>query len=69
MRSWTDSKVVFTGQKNNIFMDKVIGRCMRCKENKEMKDIEEVVMKNGMKAAKGKCVDCDCNMYKILGKA
>lgn len=48
---------------------KVIGRCMRCKENREMKDIEEVVMKNGMKAAKGKCVVCDCNMYKILGKA
>jgi len=50
-------------------MDKVIGRCMKCKENKEMVDVEEVVMKNGMKAAKGKCKDCGTGMYKILGKA
>lgn len=47
----------------------VEGRCMRCKANREMKDVQEVVMKNGMKAAKGKCSVCDTNMYKILGKA
>jgi len=42
---------------------------MRCQENdKEMVDVEEVVMKNGMRAAKGKCKDCGCGMYKILGK-
>lgn len=47
----------------------VEGRCMRCKETREMKDVEEVVMKNGMKAAKGVCVKCGTKMYKILGKA
>jgi hypothetical protein len=34
-----------------------------------MKDVEEVVMKNGMKAAKGLCSVCGTKMYKILGKA
>lgn len=46
----------------------VTGRCMKCKENREMKDVEEVTMKNGMNAAKGKCTICGTNMYKILGK-
>ncbi len=44
------------------------GRCMRCKENKEMKDTEEVTMKNGGTMVKGVCVDCGCKMCKILGK-
>ena len=47
----------------------VQGRCMKCKEQREMKDVEEVVMKNGMKAAKGSCTICGTGMYKILGKA
>ncbi|MFC1685400.1 DUF5679 domain-containing protein [Nanoarchaeota archaeon] len=46
----------------------VEGRCMKCKENREMKDVAEVEMKNGMMAAKGKCTKCGTNMYKILGK-
>ncbi len=46
----------------------VEGRCMKCKEQREMKDVTETVMKNGMKAAKGKCKVCGTNMYKILGK-
>lgn len=46
------------------------GYCVKCrKKNQKMKDVEEVVMKNGMKAAKGKCVECGIGMYKILGKA
>jgi hypothetical protein len=44
------------------------GRCMRCKANKEMKDVEESTMKNGGTMAKGTCVDCGCKMCKILGK-
>ncbi len=39
---------------------------MRCKCQKEMADVEEVTMKNGRPAAKGKCVDCGCKMFKIL---
>ena len=50
-------------------MEKIIGYCMKEKMKREMTDIEEVVMKNGMKAAKGKCVKCSCGMYKIIGKA
>lgn len=48
---------------------KVSGHCMRCKKTREMKDVKEVKMKNGMKAAKGLCVKCECKMYKILGKS
>ena len=47
----------------------VQGRCMKCKERREMKDSEEVTMKNGMRAAKGKCKVCNTGMYRILGKA
>lgn len=45
------------------------GRCMKCKTEREMLDVKEVVMKNGMKAAKGKCKVCGTKMFKILGKA
>lgn len=45
------------------------GRCMKCKAEREMKDVKEVVMKNGMKAAKGTCEKCGTKMFKILGKA
>lgn len=45
------------------------GRCMKCKADREMKDVKEVVMKNGMKAAKGVCTKCGTKMFKILGKA
>ena len=42
---------------------------MKCKEQRDMKDTEEVIMKSGMRAAKGKCTVCSTGMYKILGKA
>jgi hypothetical protein len=45
------------------------GRCMKCKADREMKDMKEVTMKNGMRAAKGICVKCGTKMFKILGKA
>jgi hypothetical protein len=43
------------------------GYCMKCKEKRDMKDTEEVTMKNGRKALKGKCTVCGTGMYKILG--
>ena len=46
-------------------MDKT-GYCVKCKAKKEMKDTEEVKMKNGRPALKGKCPDCGTGMYKIL---
>ncbi|MFA5879305.1 MAG: DUF5679 domain-containing protein [Candidatus Margulisiibacteriota bacterium] len=45
------------------------GYCVKCKAKRDMKDTEEVVMKNGRKAIKGKCSTCNTGMYKILGKA
>ncbi len=40
--------------------------CVKCKAKKEMKDAQEVTMKNGRKAAKGKCPTCGTGMYCIL---
>ena len=44
-------------------------RCMKCRKQVEIKDPEEVVMKNGMKAVKGVCPDCGTKVFRILGKA
>jgi DNA-directed RNA polymerase subunit RPC12/RpoP len=44
-------------------------RCMKCKKQVEIKDPEEVVLKNGMKAVKGVCPDCGTKVFRILGKA
>lgn len=44
----------------------VIGYCVKCKEKRTMVDAEEVKMKNGRPAMKGKCEVCSCGMYKIL---
>jgi hypothetical protein len=41
---------------------------MKCKTQRDMKDPKEVVMKTGMRAAKGSCPVCGTGMYKILGK-
>ena len=51
---------------NPLFMEHY---CVKCGERREMKDTEEVTMKNGRKAMKGKCVKCGTGMYKILGMA
>ena len=42
------------------------GYCVKCKKKGvEMKDVEEVTMKNGRKANKGKCPKCGTGMYCI----
>ena len=46
----------------------VEGRCMRCKQQREMKNAEETIMKNGLKAMKGVCSKCGTKMFKIIGK-
>ena len=46
------------------------GRCMRCKENRPMKDgfkLEKT--KRGTFMAKGNCTKCDTRMAKILSAA
>ena len=42
------------------------GRCMRCKENREMKDLSVAPTAHGTFMARGKCVKCGTNMAKIL---
>jgi len=49
--------------------DKVIGYCVKCKEKREMLNVEKVEIKPGRPAAKGKCAVCGTGMYKILPKA
>lgn len=49
-------------------MEKVQGYCVKCKATSEMSEAQEVEMKNGRKAMKGKCAKCGTGMYKILGK-
>ena len=44
------------------------GRCMKCKKQVEIKDGQEVTMKNGMKAVKGSCPACGTKVFRILGK-
>ncbi len=43
-------------------------RCMKCKVNVEIKDPEDVVMKNGRTAVKGVCPTCGTKVFRITGK-
>ena len=38
--------------------EKVIGYCVKCKEKREMKDVQKVEIKPGRPAAKGTCTVC-----------
>ncbi|HEX9780328.1 MAG TPA: DUF5679 domain-containing protein [bacterium] len=42
--------------------------CVKCKAKREMKDAQEVKMKNGRKAMKGRCPTCGTGLYRILSK-
>jgi len=42
------------------------GRCMRCKENREMKSVKLEKTKRGTFLARGTCTKCGTNMAKIL---
>lgn len=48
----------------------ILGHCMKCKCQRQMANPQKQIMKGKSKnvAAKGKCVVCDCTMYKILSK-
>jgi Zn finger protein HypA/HybF involved in hydrogenase expression len=45
------------------------GYCVKCKSTKEISGANEVTMKNGRKAMKGKCPSCGTGMFRIMGKA
>ena len=41
--------------------------CMKCKQKREMANIQKVTMKNGRPARKGECKVCHTKMFKIGG--
>lgn len=43
------------------------GYCVKCREKRSF-DGEEVTMKNGRRAAKGKCPVCGTTVMRMLGK-
>ena len=49
--------------------EKLTARCMKCKGPTEIKDQEDVIMKNGMAAVKGTCPKCGTKVFRIVGKA
>jgi RNase P subunit RPR2 len=52
-------------RKEQLKMEK--GYCVKCKTSQEMKNEEQVTLKNGRSAVKGKCSSCGTNMFKITG--
>ena len=44
----------------------VQARCMRCKKSVDVKDLKEVVMKNGRPAISGVCSICGTKVFKIV---
>ncbi|TVL99606.1 MAG: hypothetical protein CV087_17230 [Candidatus Brocadia sp. WS118] len=44
-------------------------RCMKCKGQKEMSDVQMTMTARGGYMAKGKCNVCGCGMCKIMTKA
>ena len=44
------------------------GRCMKCKEDREMKDAEMHITSRGGYMAKGKCSVCGSGMARIMSK-
>lgn len=40
--------------------------CVKCKEKREIKDPQEVTMKNGRPAVKGTCPVCGTGLYRML---
>ena len=48
--------------------DRNEGYCVKCRAKKIMVEAQQVDMKNGRQAIKGRCPDCKTGMYKILPK-
>lgn len=41
------------------------GYCMRCRESKDIQEAQQVTMKNGRPATRGKCGECGATMFRI----
>ena len=42
--------------------------CVKCKAKREMKNAQNITMKNGKKAAQGVCPVCGTKLFRIGGK-
>ena len=40
--------------------------CVKCREKREMKDAEEVTMKNGRPAMQGVCPVCGTKLFRMM---
>ena len=41
------------------------GYCMKCRESREIQEAQQVTMKNGRPATRGKCGECGATMFRI----
>lgn len=46
----------------------MLGYCLKCREKREMKDPQEVTLKNGRAATQGACPVCGTKITVIGGK-
>jgi Domain of unknown function (DUF5679) len=44
-----------------------MGYCVKCKAQREIKNPQNITMKNGKKAVKGTCPVCGTKMFRIGG--
>jgi hypothetical protein len=59
----------FVAESNRrIFSMEEKGYCVKCRKESDMVEANQVTMKNGRPAVKGKCGKCGTGMYKILPK-
>lgn len=45
-----------------------MGYCVKERQKREMVDVKQVTMANGVLAMRGKCAVCGTSMFRILGK-
>jgi DNA-directed RNA polymerase subunit RPC12/RpoP len=67
------SSTEFSGRHGRRLKEKesvmaVSGYCLKCKKKVDMKDPQQITMKNGKPATTGSCPTCGTKIYKI-GKA
>jgi Domain of unknown function (DUF5679) len=43
----------------------MVGYCVRCRAQREIKNGKVIAMKNGKLATKGVCLSCGASMYRI----
>jgi len=51
--------------KKEVSVENVMGRCMKCRDQKLIMNAKQVVLKNGRNAIKGEC-KCGTKMFKFV---